>query len=250
MAYGAPPVPRCDVVAGPGNQWVTAAKLLLSGVVGIDLLAGPSELAVLSDEEGDPALIAADLLAQAEHDPVALPVLITTDALLVERVEEELARQLADLPTAETAIAALRNGFVVVATEEDALRCCQELAPEHLQMHGSRADAWERFLDRFGAVFVTESVAEVFGDYGAGPNHTLPTGGTARFTGGLSVFSFMRRPTWLRLEAGLALDRVARDAAALARMEGLEGHARAAEARVGRADSRHGRPDRRLPRKR
>ena len=250
MAYGVPPVPRCDVVAGPGNQWVTAAKLLLSGVVGIDLLAGPSELAVLSDEEGDPVLIAADLLAQAEHDPAALPVLITTDAPLVERVEEELARQLADLPTAETAIVALRNGFAVVAPEEEALRCCQELAPEHLQLHGSRADAWDGFLDRFGAVFVTETVAEVFGDYGAGPNHTLPTGGTARFTGGLSVFSFLRRPTWLRLEAGPALDRVARDAAALARMEGLEGHARAAEARVSDADSRHGRSDRPLPRKR
>ena len=235
MACGASPVPRCDVVVGPGNQWVTVAKLLLSGVVGIDLLAGPSELAVLSDEEGDPALIAADLLAQAEHDPVALPVLITTNAPLVERVEEELARQLADLPTAETAIAALRNGFAVVAPEEDALRCCQELAPEHLQLHGSRADAWDRLLDRFGAVFVTESVAEVFGDYGAGPNHTLPTGGTARFTGGLSVFSFLRRPTWLRLEEGSAMDRVARDAASLARMEGLEGHARAAEARVGRS---------------
>ena len=233
MAYGAPPVPRCDVVAGPGNQWVTAAKLLLSGVVGIDLLAGPSELAVLSDEEGDPALIAADLLAQAEHDPAALPVLITTGEDLVARVEEELARQLSDLPTAETAVAALRNGFVVVASEEEALRCCQELAPEHLQLHGSRADHWDRFLDRFGAVFVGESVAEVFGDYGAGPNHTLPTGGTARFTGGLSVFSFLRRPTWLRLEDGPGLDRVAGDAAAMARMEGLEAHARAAEGRIG-----------------
>ena len=232
MAYGVPPVPRCDVVAGPGSRWVTAAKLLLSGVVGIDLLAGPSELVVLSDEAGDPVLIAADLLAQAEHDPSALPILITTDATLVERVEEEVSRQLVDLPTAETAIRALRNGFAVVAPEEEALHCCQELAPEHLQLHGSRSDAWDRFLDRFGAVFVTESVAEVFGDYGAGPNHTLPTGGTARFTGGLSVFSFLRRPTWLRLDPGPELDRLAKDAAALARMEGLEGHARAAEARV------------------
>ena len=232
MAYGVAPVPRCDVVVGPGNQWVTAAKLLLSGVVGIDLLAGPSELAVLSDEAGDPVLIAADLLAQAEHDAAALPVLISTSAELVGRVEEEIARQLADLPTAETAVAGLRNGFAVVAAEEEALRCCEELAPEHLQLHGGRADAWERSLDTFGSVFVDESVAEVFGDYGAGPNHTLPTGGTARFTGGLSVFSFLRRPTWLRLEPGPERDLVARDAAALARMEGLEAHARAAEMRV------------------
>ena len=232
MAYGVPPVPRCDVVVGPGNQWVTAAKLLLSGVVGIDLLAGPSELAVLADEAGDPVLIAADLLAQAEHDAAALPVLITTSAELVERVEDELARQLADLPTATTAIAGLQNGFAVVAAEDEALRCCEELAPEHLQLHGSRAAAWEQRLDTFGSVFVDESVAEVFGDYGAGPNHTLPTGGTARFTGGLSVFSFLRRPTWLRLEPGPERDLVARDAAALARMEGLEAHARAAEMRI------------------
>ncbi len=232
MAYGVSPVPRCDVVVGPGNQWVTAAKLLLSGVVGIDLLAGPSELAVLADAAGDPVLIAADLLAQAEHDAAALPVLITTSAELVERVEDELARQLADLPTARTAIAGLGNGFAVVASEDEALRCCEQLAPEHLQLHGGRANAWEQRLDTFGSVFVDESVAEVFGDYGAGPNHTLPTGGTARFTGGLSVFSFLRRPTWLRLEPGPERDLVASDAAALARMEGLEAHARAAEMRT------------------
>ena len=234
MAYGAGPAPRCDVVVGPGGEWVTAAKLLVSGVVGIDLLAGPSELVVVSDERGDPVLIAADLLAQAEHDPAALPILITTCAELVQRVEAELERQLADLPTAETARAALRNGFAVVATEDEALRCCEELAPEHLQLHGSRAGHWEKALDRFGALFVTESVAEVFGDYGAGPNHTLPTGGTARFTGGLSVLSFLRRPTWLRLEDGPQLDTLVRDTATLARMEGLEAHARAAELRIGK----------------
>ena len=231
MAYGVAAVPRCDVVVGPGNRWVTAAKLLLSGAVGIDLLAGPSELAVLSDADGDPALIAADLLAQAEHDPAALPVLITTSADLVGRVEHEMDRQLRGLPTAETAIAALRNGFAVVAPEAEALSSCEALAPEHLQLHGSRADAWAQTLNRFGSLFVNESVAEVFGDYGAGPNHTLPTGGTARFTGGLSVLSFLRRPTWLHLEPGPGRDLVAKDAAALARMEGLEAHARAAEMR-------------------
>ncbi len=232
MAYGVPPSPRCDVVVGPGNRWVTAAKLLVSGVVGIDLLAGPSELAVLSDEHGDPALIAADLLAQAEHDPDALPVLITTSAELVDRVERALAIQLSGLPTAEVAARSLQNGFAVVAPEEEALRCCEEFAPEHLQFHGSRADSWESLLDRFGTVFVNESVTEVFGDYGAGPNHTLPTGGTARFAGGLSVFHFLRRPTWLKLEKGPARDRVAHDSVALARMEGLEAHARAAEMRL------------------
>ncbi len=231
MAYGVGPSPRCDVVVGPGNQWVTAAKQLLAGVVGIDLLAGPSELAVLSNADGNATLIAADLLAQAEHDPAALPVLIATCPELVERVERELARQLVGLPTARTAIAALHNGFAVVAPEDEALRCCEALAAEHVQLHGSRASAWERELTTYGAVFVNESVAEVFGDYGAGPNHTLPTGGTARFASGLSVFSFLRRPTWLRLDSGPERDLVASDAAALARMEGLEAHARAAEIR-------------------
>ncbi len=238
MAYGVGPVPRCDVVAGPGNEWVTAAKLLVSGVVGIDLLAGPSELVVLSDEAGDPVLIAADLLAQAEHDPVALPILVTTCPDLVGRVEAELARQLADLPTAGTARSALGNGFAVVANEAEALRCCEELAPEHLQLHGGRSARWEKSLEGFGAVFAGESVAEVLGDYGAGPNHTLPTGGTARFTGGLSALSFLRRPTWLRLERGPGLEALARDAATLARMEGLEAHARAAELRMGKRQGR------------
>lgn len=234
MALGVSPSPRCDIVVGPGNQWVTAAKLLLSGEVGIDLLAGPSELAVLSDGEGNPELIAADLLAQAEHDPNAVPVLITTSEDLPNAVEEALGEQLVTLPTADTAREALKNGFVVVASSaEQALRCCEDLAPEHLQLHGSEALAWSERLEMFGAMFVGSATAEVFGDYGVGPNHTLPTGGTARFASGLSVFSFLRRPTWLRLDPGEALDRVATDAAELARMEGLEGHARAAELRRG-----------------
>lgn len=232
LAYGVPPVPRCDVVAGPGNQWVTGAKLLLSGVVGIDLLAGPSELVVLADEDADPALVAADLLAQAEHDPAALPVLVTPCRDLAERVDRELTSQLEGLPTAATAAAALRHGFAVVAPEQDALRCCQELAPEHLAVHGARADRWAETLDAFGTVFAGAAAAEVFGDYGIGPNHTLPTGGTARFHSGLSVFSFLRRPSWVRLAAGPDLEQAARDAAALARMEGLEAHARAAERRL------------------
>ena len=232
MAHGVPPAPRCDVVAGPGNQWVTGAKLLLSGVVGIDLLAGPSELVVLADEDADPALIAADLLAQAEHDTAALPALVTPSEVLAERVDAELGRQLAELPTAATAGAALQNGFAVVAPEEDALRCCQELAPEHLEIHGAKAERWAERLDAFGAVFVGAQAAEVLGDYGIGPNHTLPTGGTARFHGGLSVFSFLRRPSWVRVASGPDLEQLALDAAALARMEGLEAHARAAERRL------------------
>ena len=233
LAFGAGAVPACDVVVGPGNRWVTAAKKLVAGHVGIDMLAGPSELVVLADGSADPATVAADLLAQAEHDPDALPVLVATDEGLVDRVESELALQLAELPTRATAEPALGNGFAVLAeTLDDAIEICDRLAPEHLQVLAVDADEiWPR-LDHWGGLFVGDASAEVFGDYGVGPNHTLPTGGVARFKGGLSVFDFLRIRTWLRLDEGPEVVAVARDAATLARLEGLEGHARAAERRI------------------
>ncbi len=233
LAYGAGPVPPCDVVVGPGNRWVTAAKQLVAGRVGIDLLAGPSELVVLADGAVSAELVAADLLAQAEHDPDAVPVLVTTDAGLADRVEGELERQLADLPTREVAAAALGNGFAVVAEDpEQALALCDRLAPEHLQVLGPTLEPLAPRLGQYGALFVGPLSAEVFGDYGAGPNHTLPTGGAARFTGGLSVHHFLRIRTWLELHEPREVAALAVDAAALARLEGLEAHARAAEARI------------------
>ncbi|MBN2447455.1 MAG: histidinol dehydrogenase [Phycisphaerae bacterium] len=233
LAFGVGPVPRCDVVVGPGNRWVTAAKQIVAGTVAIDMLAGPSELTVVADAAADAALVAADLLAQAEHDPDAVPVLVTLDAALVPGVEAELMRQLADLPTAETARAALENGFaVVVDTRDEAVAACDELAPEHLALHVADADTWLPLLSHYGAAFVGGPSAEVLGDYGIGPNHVLPTARTARAIGGLSVFTFLRVRTWLRAEAGAELSAIARDAAQLARLEGLEAHARSAERRV------------------
>ncbi len=229
LAFGAGPVPPCDVVVGPGNRWVTAAKQLVSGQVGIDLLAGPSELVVLADGAADASLVAADLLAQAEHDPDAVPVLVTTSSELADTVERELERQLRDLPTSGTARAALGNGFTVLCPDLDtAIGVCDRLAPEHLQLLVCDAEQAARRLQRYGALFIGPGSAEVMGDYGAGPNHTLPTGGAARHTGGLSVHHFLALRTWLQLDdpAGLAAD-----AAALARLEGLEAHARAAERR-------------------
>ncbi|MCU0232963.1 MAG: histidinol dehydrogenase [Thermoanaerobaculales bacterium] len=232
LAYGVGGPPPCDVVVGPGNRWVTAAKKLVAGRVGIDMLAGPSELVVLADSGADPELVAADLLAQAEHDPDALPVLVTTAAGLAEAVESALARQLIDLPTRETAAAALGNGFAVVASDlDEAVAVCDRLAPEHLQVLTANADAVAARLRHWGGLFIGAASAEVLGDYGAGPNHTLPTGGVARFKGGLSVLDFLRVRTWLRLDGG-ADPELARDAAALARLEGLEAHARAAERRL------------------
>ncbi|MEX1309385.1 MAG: histidinol dehydrogenase [Candidatus Sulfomarinibacteraceae bacterium] len=233
LAYGAGPVPACDVVVGPGNRWVTAAKKLVAGDVGIDMLAGPSELVVLADHTADPGTVAADLLAQAEHDPDALPILVTTSGSLADAVDAELERQMADLPTRAVASAALEHGFTVIVDDiDDATELCDRLAPEHLQVLTDDAHGVAERLGHWGGLFIDESSAEVFGDYGVGPNHTLPTGGVARFKGGLSVLDFLRVRTWLELETGEGAIEMARDAAALARLEGLEAHARAAERRI------------------
>ncbi|MBT8247419.1 MAG: histidinol dehydrogenase, partial [Acidimicrobiia bacterium] len=182
LAFGAGPVPAADVVVGPGNRFVTAAKQLVFGRVGIDMLAGPSELVVLADDSADEAMVAADLIAQAEHDPDALPVLVTTDPDLPARVRSRLEEQLADLPTADIASPALRGGGAVIAADmADAIAACDALAPEHLQLSVRSPETIRDSLGHYGAVFVGEGSAEVFGDYGVGPNHVLPTGGTARF---------------------------------------------------------------------
>ncbi len=233
LAFGAGPVPACDVVVGPGNRFVTAAKQLVAGHVGIDMLAGPSELVVLADGTADPGTVAADLLAQAEHDPDAAPILISVSAALVDAVERELAAQLETLPTRDTAERAVRsNGFaVVVGSVGEGTALCDRIAPEHLEVICEDAPGVAARLSHFGGLFVGQGAAEVLGDYGAGPNHTLPTGGTARFTGGLSVHHFLRVRTWLRIDDPSAAADLVDDAVALARLEGLEAHARAAARR-------------------
>ena len=233
LAFGVGPVPPSDVVVGPGNLYVTAAKQLLAGQVQIDMLAGPSELVIVADGDADPAWIAADLLAQAEHDTDAVPILISVDPDLPSRVEGEIERQLEDLPTASTAREALANGGVIVCeTEEEARLACDAIAPEHLQLSVSNPWDWPDRLHHYGALFIGERAAEVFGDYGVGPNHVLPTGGTARARGGLSVMDFLRVRTWIQADSAADLDLI-EDVAWFARQEGLEAHARAAEIRRG-----------------
>jgi phosphoribosyl-ATP pyrophosphohydrolase/phosphoribosyl-AMP cyclohydrolase/histidinol dehydrogenase len=233
LAYGAGPIAPRDVIVGPGNRYVAAAKRLVAGAVAIDMLAGPSELVVFADSSADPATVAADLLAQAEHDPHAVPVLVTTDATLVERVERELARCLGDLPTARVARAALAHGgAIVVSSVDDGVAACDALAPEHLHLELRDADAVAPRLAHYGALFIGAGSAEVLGDYGAGPNHVLPTGGTARFSGGLSVYTFLRVRTWLHIADPVAARPIVEDAIWLGRAEGLEAHARAAERRL------------------
>uniref|UniRef100_A0A7S3YRN5 Imidazoleglycerol-phosphate dehydratase n=1 Tax=Lotharella globosa TaxID=91324 RepID=A0A7S3YRN5_9EUKA len=236
LAYGAGGVPPCDAIVGPGNQWVTAAKQLVAGKCAIDMLAGPSELLVLADETADPSVVAADLLAQAEHDVVAIPMLVTTHKALVAKVEKELTTQLKNLGTKGTAAKSMAdNSFVVVCdTMQEAIETADFLAPEHLEVLTKEPLAVAQRLSHYGALFIGTHAAEVLGDYGAGPNHTLPTGRTARYTGGLSVHCFLRVRTWMQLTepASGPAQKMVRDCVALADLEGLEGHSKSAQKRL------------------
>lgn len=233
LGFGTESIPRCDVVVGPGGPWVTAGKKAITGYVRTDFMAGPTELVIFADSTADPELVAVDLLAQAEHAPEAWPVLVTDDETLIQATDRALEAQLADLPTAQVARQALTNGYVLhVETLEEGCDVCSMLAPEHLQLAGERVTEWRDELSQYGTVFIGQSTAESLGDYGLGPNHVLPTGGAARFTGGLSVFDFLRIPTWLEVRRGALPTQVSDDITILARMEGLEAHARAVEHRV------------------
>ena len=225
MAYGFDDFERCSMVVGPGNRWVTAAKKIVSGDCGIDMLAGPSELVLVADGSADVETIAADLLAQAEHDVDARPFLITTSRPIAEKVVEALIRQINVLPTGEVAQRSLANGAAIVAESmEEAIEVCNALAPEHLELHCENADEVALEIENAGCIFIGPQSAEVFGDYGIGPNHTLPTAGTSRWSAGLNVFSFIRVRTWMKLDA--APKDLIEDTARLAELEGLVGHQR------------------------
>lgn len=234
MAYGIEGhLPSADVIVGPGNKWVTAAKSLVSGICGIDMLAGPSEVLIIADDSCDADVVAADLLAQAEHDTEARPILVCTSSAIVERVNASLVRLLTILPTAPTATQAVEKGFACVCPDiQSAVVVSNTIGPEHLEIHTKGPEAVAAMCTNYGAVFIGTISAEVLGDYGAGPNHVLPTSGTSRYTGGLSVFTYLRIRTWMNITAKEEAQQLVKDCVALARIEGLEGHARAAEARL------------------
>lgn len=238
MAYGVEgqgeAVPRCDVICGPGNQWVTAAKSIVNGYCGIDMLAGPSEVLVICDETANPEVVAADLIAQAEHDVVARAILLSTCDDIIAKVDAQVAAQIEALPepNKSTALEALKQSFAVKCQSvEECIAISDDIAPEHLEIQTKDAMKVGQACSNYGGLFVGEHAAEVLGDYGAGPNHTLPTGATSRYTGGLSVFNFLRIRTWMRVDDEARSQPMVQDSIVMARLEGLEGHARAAEKR-------------------
>lgn len=229
MAYGTETVPAVDKITGPGNKYVAAAKKLVFGVVGIDSIAGPTEVVIIADASARPAFVAADLLAQAEHGEDAAAVLFTTNSQLAAQVAAEVDKQGSDLPRRKIVEKSLKEfgAIIVVDNLDEACLMVNEIAPEHLQIiAGNEAGIGSR-IRHAGAIFFGEQTPEAVGDYLAGPNHVLPTGGAARFASALGVYDFQKRTSTLRF-SGAELNRTAPLIAALARAEGLEGHARSA----------------------
>jgi len=234
LAFGTERIAAVDVITGPGNAWVAEAKRQLYGVVGIDMVAGPSEIVLVADGANDPALTAADLLSQAEHDPTSQSILFTDDADFAEAVAREVEAHLATLSTGAVARASWEaHGAIIVAPLAEVPPLVDALAPEHLQLAVDEPDALFDRVRHAGSVFLGRHTPEAIGDYVAGPNHVLPTGRRARFSSGLSVLDFMKRTSFLALEReGLA--EIGPAAVALAEAEGLPAHARSVALRLNR----------------
>ena len=231
-AYGTQSITAVDMIVGPGNSWVTEAKRQVYGIVGIDALAGPSEVMVLCDASANVRTVAADLLAQAEHDPDAEAIAVTDDRDFAEQLVAEVQRQLAILPTREIAAQSIaKHGRVVLVANRVAMvQLANERAPEHLEIVTHDADELAKHCTSYGGLFIGHDAAEVLGDYCTGPSHVLPTGRAGRYTGGLSALTFLKVLSTQRANPGAAAG-LAKTAAHLARIEGLEAHARAAEER-------------------
>lgn len=235
LAYGAGPIAAVDKIVGPGNAFVTAAKRRVYGVVGIDALAGPSEIVVVADGANRPDWIAADLLSQAEHDPSAQSILITDDERFAEAVEAAIASQLSNLATAVDASASWRDhGAVVIAPLDEAPRLVDRIAPEHVEFAVAEPDRLAERVKHAGAMFLGRHAPEAIGDYVAGSNHVLPTSRAARFSSGLSLYDFLKRTSIVKCDEA-AFDALAPATVALAEAEGLPAHARSAAIRMGQS---------------
>ncbi len=233
LAYGTKRIQPVDVITGPGNAFVAEAKRQLYGVVGIDMVAGPSEILVIADGKNDPDWIAADLLSQAEHDPAAQSILITDDPVFAREVEDCVDVQSAMLSTNKTARASWQShGLIVEVTNlSEAPRLANALAAEHIELAVDDPESLFAEIRHAGSVFLGRMTPEAVGDYVAGPNHVLPTGRRARFSSGLSVLDFMKRTSFIALDKG-ALDKIGPAAVRLAEMEGLPAHAKSVKLRL------------------
>ena len=235
LAYGTQRIRAVDVITGPGNAWVAEAKRQLYGVVGIDMVAGPSEIVVVADGDNDPEWIAADLLSQAEHDPSSQSILFTDDSRFADDVAAAVERQIAVLATAKVAGAswADNGAIILMPTLEEAMPLVNRLAAEHVELavEQDRADALFGKLRHAGSAFLGRMTPEAIGDYVAGPNHVLPTGRRARFSSGLSVLDYMKRTSFIALDKA-AIDKIGPAAATLADAEGLPAHAASVRTRL------------------
>ena len=237
LAYGTESVPAVDKIVGPGNAYVAAAKREVFGQVGIDSVAGPSEILVIADGANDPDWIAADLLSQAEHDASSQSILITDDAAFADKVAGAAERQIAMLPRREIAAKSWKDhgAILVVKKLDDAAPLANAIAPEHLEIATAEPESLLPLVRHAGAIFLGRHTPEALGDYLAGPNHVLPTSRTARFSSGLSVLDFMKRTTLLGLDAK-SIAVIGPDAVTLAESEGLDAHARSIAVRLNRRD--------------
>jgi histidinol dehydrogenase len=233
LAYGTQSIPKVDVIVGPGNQYVAEAKQQVSGIVGIDMIAGPSEVLIIADGSAQPSYIAADMLAQAEHDPQALAILVTTSPELATQVVHELERQLQDLSRREIAATALENrGVILIADDlQEAIDLANKIAAEHLELMIEKPDTWLSAIQHAGAIFLGNYSPEAAGDYLAGPNHVLPTMGTARFSSALGVETFLKKSSVISYSRAALLED-GPHIMALANLEGLSAHAKSVEVRM------------------
>ena len=232
LAFGTHTIPRVDKITGPGNKYVAAAKKLVFGVVGIDAIAGPTEVVIIADDTARPDFVAADLLAQAEHGEDAAAILITTSEALAQEVNHEVERQIESLPRSTIAAASLKNygAIVVLNSMTDICGITNWIAPEHLQIVTEDDEAIAAQVRHAGAIFFGQHTPEAVGDYLAGPNHVLPTGRTARFSSALGVYDFVKRTSLLRYSPE-AFSKLSDSIAVLAECEGLAAHARSASIR-------------------
>jgi histidinol dehydrogenase len=233
LAYGTDTIPRVDIITGPGNAYVATAKRMVYGVVGIDMIAGPSEILVVCDGKTDPDWIAMDLFSQAEHDEDAQSILVSPDAAFLEQVKASIDKLITEMPRADIIKTSLENraALISAADMDDAIRVANLIAPEHLELSMDDADQWAQQIRHAGAIFMGRYTAEALGDYCAGPNHVLPTSGTARFSSPLGVYDFQKRSSLIGASAQGASD-LGKCASLLAEGEGLVAHARSAEYRI------------------